>query len=268
MGSDLCSKFRKWRKTRSRQEKLKEDNTPFCVTEENQEDGVAEKERLRRTICDEDDDEMKAVSYTKQDMENLIAEMEKELQTHRSNKSEREKLLLDLGHAYYKLCKFEKARHYYEQNFNLVKRMRSLPRLQRAYCNLGCVYRRLGDFDKAAQFLESGLAIAEGTQDLRCQGRFYNNLGNVCEIQRDFESAIYYHSKRRKIAEILKDGDSEAKASATIANAYHCMGNLRRSITYYESVVIWLRRKLAYQEREKNRLTRISQLPTEDEQWV
>ncbi|KAM7444688.1 hypothetical protein ABFA07_006781 [Porites harrisoni] len=87
-------------------------------------------------------------------------------------------------------------------------------------------------------------------------------------MQKDFESAIYYHSKRRKMAEVLKDGDREAKASASIANAYHCMGNLRKSIAYYERVILWLRRKLAYQEKQKSRLSLLSQISTEDEQWV
>lgn len=246
MGSSLCAKVRNWRKTRAQEGKIKEDAMPFNVNEENQEKTAVENGNLRRTIChEEDEDEMKPVSYTKQQLGNLIVELEKELQASWCNKPEREKLLLELGHVHYKYCKFEKARDYYEQHFDLVrKRMHSLSSLQRAYCNLGCVYRRLGDFDKAANFLETGLAIAEEAQDLRSQGRFYNNLGNICEIQRDFEGAIFYHSKRRKIAEILKDGDSEAKASASIANAYHCIGNLRRSITYYESVVLWLKRKL------------------------
>ena len=246
MGSSLCAKFRNWRKLRSKERKIKEDAMPFNVNEENEEEVAVEKGKFRRIIChEEEDDEMKPVFYAKQELENLIVELKKELKANRCNKRKREKLLLELGHAYYKYCKFEKARHHYEQHFNLVrKRIHSRSSLQRAYCNLGCVYRRLGDFDKAASFLETGLAMAEEAQDLRSQGRFYNNLGNICEMQRDFEGAIFYHCKRRKIAEILKDGDSEAKASASIANAYHCIGNLRRSITYYESVVLWLRRKL------------------------
>ena len=211
------------------------------------EQGISKKEvateKLRKIVRYEDDS-MKVVPYTNGDLEELIVVLEKQLQKLRFNKPEREKLCLDLGHAYFKLCKFQIAKDYYERYFNLVKQHRSLPRLQRAYCNLGCVYRRLGEYDKAAEFLESGLAIAEDIQDSRCQGRLYNNLGNICEMQKDFQGAIYYHSKRRKMAEVLRDGDSEAKACASIANANHCMGNLRKSIAYYERVILWLKRKL------------------------
>ena len=214
-------------------------------------------EKLREIIGEEEsDDGMKVVLYTTGDLEELIAHLEKQLQNLRFNRPEREKLCLDLGHAYLKLCKFQIAKDYYEQYFNLVKRHRSLPRLQRAYCNLGCVYRRLGEFDKAAEFLESGLAIAEDLQDSRCQGRLYNNLGNICEMQRDFQGAIYYHSKRRKMAEVLKDGDSEAKACASIANAHHSMGNLRKSIAYYERVILWLKRKLGRYKHVWSQLSR------------
>lgn len=243
MGSSICSKFRKWRKNLSKKRNVQEEKAVINAIEENRNDEEPTKDKLREIVRHEDD-EMRVIPYTKTDLEELIAELEKELQSLWCNKPEREKLFLDLGHAHYKLCKFDMARYYYEQYFNVVKGKRSLPRLQRAYCNLGCVYRRLGDFVKAAEFLERGLAIAEELQDLRCQGRLYNNLGNICEMQKDFESAIYYHSKRRKIAEFLKDGDGEAKASASIANAHHCMGNLRKSIAYYERVVLWLKRKI------------------------
>ena len=248
MGSSICSKLRKWRKNLSKKRAVQEENAALIVSEETVNDGKPAAEKLREIIRQEDD-EMKVVPYTTVNLEELITDLEKQLQELWCNKPERVKLFLDLGHAYYKLCKFKTAKYYYEQYFNLVKRQRSLPSLQRAYCNLGCVYRRLGDFDKAAEFLESGLAIAEELQDLGCQGRLYNNLGNVSEMQKDFESAIYYHSKRRKMAEVLKDGDSEAKASASIANAYHCMGNLRKSIAYYERVILWLKRKLGKTKR-------------------
>lgn len=243
MGSSICSKLRKWRKNLSKKRTGEEEKAALNASEHRVNDEEPAKEKLRELIRQEDD-EMKVVPYTAVDLEELIADLENQLQKLWCNKPEREKLFLDLGLAHYKLCKFETAKDYYEQYFNLVKRHRSLPRLQRAYCNLGCVYRKLGDFNKAAEFLESGLAIAEELQDSRCQGRLYNNLGNICEMQKDFEGAIYYHSKRRKMAEVLKDGDSEAKASASIANAYHCMGNLRKSIAYYERVVLWLKRKL------------------------
>lgn len=244
MGSSICSRLRKWRKSFSKKRGIDQQTAPLKVNGE----GVVEKEfateRLRKIIREEEDEDVKVVPYTKGDLEELIVDLEEQLQRLRCNKPEREKLCLDLGCAYYKLCKFQTAKEYYEEYFKLVKRNRSLPRLQRAYCNLGCVYRRLGEYDKAAEYLESGLVIAEDLQDSRCQGRIYNNLGNISEMQKDFEGAIYYHSKRRKIAEALKDGDSEAKASACIANAHHCMGNLRKSIAYYERVILWLKRKL------------------------
>ena len=107
-------------------------------------------------------------------------------------------------------------------------------------------YRKLGECDKPAEVLESALAIAEDLQDSRSQGRPFNNLGNICETQKYFQGAIYYHSKRRKMAEVLKDGDSEAKACASIANAHHYMGNIRKSIAYYERVILWLKRKLGW----------------------
>lgn len=244
MGSSICSRLRKWRKSFSAKKAVDEEALPFNVNEEGVNEEESTREKLREIIREEDAEDIKVASYTREDLEQLILDLKQRLQKLCHNKHEKEKLLLDLGHAHYKLCKFQSAKDYYEKYLNLVKRHRSLPRLQRAYCNLGCVYRRLGEYEKAAECFESGLAIAEELQDSRCQARMYNNLGNICEMQQDFDGAIYYQSERRKIAELLKDGDSESKASASIANAYHCLGNLRKSIAYYERVVLWLKRKL------------------------
>lgn len=248
MGSSICSRLRKLRKSLSKNRNTDEETASLKANEEGVSKDKFATEKLREIIREEDDG-VDVVLYTNGDLEELIGDLEEQLKKLRFNgperdKPKREKLCLDLGHAYFKLCKFQTAKDYYEQYFNLVKRHRSLPRMQRAYCNLGCVYRRLGEYDKAAEFLENGLAIAEDLQDSKCQGRLYNNLGNICEMQKDFEGAIYYHSKRRRMAEVLKDGDSEAKACASIANAHHCMGNLRKSIAYYERVILWLKRKL------------------------
>lgn len=46
------------------------------------------------------------------------------------------------------------------------------------------------------------------------------------------------------MVEVLKDGDSEVKVCVSIVNVYYCMGNLRKSIVYYERVILWLKRKL------------------------
>ena len=242
MGSSLCSRLRKWRKHFSA--KKTDDRETLNVNGDVVDREESSKEKLREILKEEDVEEIRVASQTKEDLRELIEDLKQQLAKHRCNKPEKEKLLLELGHAHYKLCKFPSAKDYYEQYFSLVKRQRSLIHLQRAYCNLGCVHRRLGDFVKATEYFEKGLAIAEELQNKSCQARMYNNLGNISEMQQDFEGAIYYQSQRRKIAESLKDGNSVSKANASIANAYHCLGNLRASIAYYERVVLWLRRKL------------------------
>ena len=214
-----------------------------------------------RNLLEEENDEAPSSAHSAQqrdaDIEELIVLMKKRLKKWPFCWSEREQkrqadLLCDLGHAYYKLCKFNIARNYYEKYYESVKKLESSHFLQRAYCNLGCVYRRLGDFDKATEFLEKGLEISEELKDQRSQGRLLNNLGNIYEMKMDFETALHYHLRRRRLARRIKDGDVEAKAHASLANAYHCLGDIRRSIAFYEKVIIWLKRKLGKEETRFN----------------
>lgn len=160
MGSSICSRLRKLRKSLSKNRNTDEETASLKANEEGVSKDKFATEKLREIIREEDDG-VEVVLYTNEDLEELIGDLEEQLQKLRFNgaerdKPKREKLCLDLGHAYFKLCKFQTAKDYYEQYFNLVKRHRSLPRMQRAYCNLGCVYRRLGEYDKAAEFLENG----------------------------------------------------------------------------------------------------------------
>ena len=88
---------------------LDEENAALKNSKESVDDEKPATEKLRELICQEDDKE-RVVLYTTEDLEDLIADLEKQLQKLWCNKPEREKLFLDLGHTYYKLCKFQSAK--------------------------------------------------------------------------------------------------------------------------------------------------------------
>ncbi|XP_048581019.1 G-protein-signaling modulator 1 isoform X2 [Nematostella vectensis] len=288
MGSRICSKFRKFkRKIFKKSEKY--DRLEEPLEKEGTDGGEIEAEaevephteeeanynEARSENCEKNNNNDSSTPDAKSqqaDIKEWIVSLEKQLKDATSicggESEEKSEILSNLGAAHYKICEFQLARKYYELHVKELKREQSPALLQRAYCNLGCVYRRLGDFDKAEDYFHKGIEIADEIADLKAKGRLLNNMGNIYEMKKDFEGAIYYHSQRRTIAEKLGDWDSEAKACASLGNAYHLLGNLRSSIVFYERLIVWLRQKYAFQQKEEKRLSALHKIPLEQEQWV
>ncbi len=88
------------------------------------------------------------------------------------------------------------------------------------------------------------MEIAERIEDSRGYARILNNMGNIYESQFDFDNAIECHLKRAELAADLKDADGQIKAYACLGSLYHLIGDLRKSILYYEKVIINVRVKL------------------------
>ena len=242
MSSSLCTRFRAFRRKLFQCKSDKNPEPPsvesVIISKEQKKDWMEKANRILN-----DDNECSTQGYSTEDTEKLIVYLQEEI-TEAKSESEKANNLRLLGNIYYKTCRFETAKLYFEKYYELVAKSDSLVLLQGAYCNLGCVHRRLGSFHKAMDCYELAYAASQQLNDLPSQGRLLNNMGNICEMRADFEGAIYYHNKRRQIAEALKNGDLESKACGSLGNAYHILGDLRNSIMYYQRIVMWLSRKL------------------------
>ncbi|XP_031550542.1 G-protein-signaling modulator 2-like [Actinia tenebrosa] len=292
MGSKLCSKFRKFKKKvflkKEKYDRLEEADKPedfppeiSSVTKPLTESSRPTKRSIVKKEKNNQRDDKELIKKeethepsTFEDIESSIVNLLEQLKkvssaTRTADKvTEKAEIINNLGAAYYKICDFQMSKKYYEMYLKNLGKNASPFLMQRAHCNIGCVYRRLGDFDQAEEHFQEGLEISEQLQDMKSKGRLLNNMGNICEMRKDFEGAIYYHAQRRKIAETMGDWETEAKACASLGNSYQITGNLRASIVFYERVVIWLKRKYIFEQKEGKRRSIVSSFSLEDEQWV
>eukprot|EP00794_Sanderia_malayensis_P008012 gene8011-8871_t len=160
------------------------------------------------------------------------------------------KAYIDLGAAYYRLFKFDKAEACHWKHLNMAKEKKFLneEQVKTALTNLGCVFRQRMQFEEALMLYKEALEIAERIEDLRGYARLLNNMANIYENTFDLESAIECHMKRAEIAIDLKDTDGQIKAYACLGGIFHLQGELRKSILYYQKVIINIRMKLVKQQ--------------------
>lgn len=200
------------------------------------------KETAKKKLLDESKPRTEP-ECTNDNKERLILDLQKALSETRSE-SEKADIYRALGKVYYDICVFETAKIYFQKYYELAKKLGSLILLQQAYYHLGCVNERLGCFRDAINNYELGLAASQKLNDLQTQAQLFNNMANTFEMMGNFERVIFYQNKRRKIAELLKDGDLESKACSSLGNGCRVVGDLRKSIMYYQRVVVLLTRKL------------------------
>ena len=165
------------------------------------------------------------------------------------NKKDRARIFksyIDLGAAYYRLFRYDQAETCHWKHLNMAKEKKYLneEQVKTALTNLGCVLKQRMEYDEALVLYKEALEIAERIDDMRAYARLLNNMGNAYESMFDFESAIGCFEKRAELATDLKDSDGQIKAYACLGSIYNLRGELRKSIMYYDKVIINVRMKL------------------------
>ena len=178
-----------------------------------------------------------------------VAKLQENLRQSLKNKKDRDqiyKCYIDLGAAYYRLFRYEEAETCCWKHLNMAREKRFLneEQVKTALTNLGCVLRQKMLYDEALRHYKEALEIAERIEDTRAYARILNNMGNIYQSTFDFDSAIECFEKRAELAADIKDSDGLIKAYGSLGGIYHLMGDLRKSILYYEKVIIHVRMKL------------------------
>ncbi len=190
--------------------------------------------------------------FGNEEINKTINEFQDALKQGLKNKKDREviyKAYIDLGAAYYRLFRYDKAEACHLKHLNMAKEKKFLneEQVKTALTNLGCVLRQKMEYEEALKVYKEALEIAENINDMRAYARILNNMANIYEQTLDYENAIECYSKRAEISADLKDTDGQIKAYACLGSIFHLQGDLRKSISYYEQVIINVRMKLGNQ---------------------
>ena len=140
----------------------------------------------------------------------------------------------NLGNAFYRNGKFEKAIEYYEVHLKITKERGDSRGEGQAYEFLGFAYHSSGDFKKAIECYKHQLRIAKENGDRFSEGRAICWLGNVYHSMGDFKAAIQYHESCLQIANEASDIDLERRAYGCLGEDYDSVGNLKKAVDCLE----------------------------------
>jgi tetratricopeptide (TPR) repeat protein len=153
-------------------------------------------------------------------------------------KSEKEKILMELGTIYSLLSEVRKAIEHYEQALAIAREIGDRRGECNALGNLGNASKDLGDARKAIEYYEQALAIAREIGDKRNEGVWLGNLGNAYAALGDARKAIEYYEQTLVIARANGDRRNEGVWLGNLGLAYAALGDARKAIEYYEQALV------------------------------
>jgi tetratricopeptide (TPR) repeat protein len=153
------------------------------------------------------------------------------------NKSEKLKILIELGSVHSVLSEQRKAIEYFRQALAIASEIGDKRGEENALGNVGNAYYFLGEVHKAIEHYEHALVIAREIEDKRNEGVWLGNLGGAYAGMGEIRKAVEYHDQALAMAREI--GDKMA-ASANLGNLgldYVGMGEMRKAIEYHEQAL-------------------------------
>jgi CHAT domain-containing protein/Flp pilus assembly protein TadD len=171
--------------------------------------------------------------------EKAIEYHEQALAVHRGVKSRigEGHALNNLGLAYDNLGRSEQAIGYYEQATALYREVKDRTGEGGAFNNLGNAYATLGRFEKSIEYYEQALALLREVKDRTSEGVALNNLGISHKNLRQYDKAIGYYEQALAISREVKDRTTEGRALNNLGMAYRNLGHYEKAIGYYEQAL-------------------------------
>jgi signal transduction histidine kinase/AraC-like DNA-binding protein len=140
--------------------------------------------------------------------------------------------LSGLGHSYWRMGNFERARAYYDENFALVKRIGDRAGIAGHHRNLGNLYAETGDYTLA---MEQYVLAADLFKSLHQERDYAAILGNIGLVQRRLENypgAIRYLLQSDSIYRQLDYKPGLAYVAYNLAVIYKNTGALPEALRY------------------------------------
>ncbi|XP_066925496.1 G-protein-signaling modulator 2-like [Clytia hemisphaerica] len=242
---------------------------PPPVEKSNEEEDEEGEEKPKQTVAPKvrelpDVDIYEKPKFGNEDVETSVMELQKILKEKLKGKNIEEKYMAynDLGTAYYRLFKFDKAELCHHQHLQLAKPSASALALASkrppnkkeemiALTNLGCVYQAKREFELALQTFKKAYDIAEELDENASQARILNNMSNIYEANFDFESAVECLKSRMEFMHEVGDINGSIKTSAALGSLFILLGDIRESIMHFENAVIGLRMKIVKAQQDE-----------------
>ena len=171
--------------------------------------------------------------------EKAIEYTEQALAIHREvkNRAGEAQALNNLGLDYDELSRYEQAIGYYEQATAIYREVKDRAGEGRASNNLGNAYGNLGRSEKAIEYYEQATALFREVKERASEGVAFNNLGIAHKNLGHYEQAIGYYEQALAISREVKDRTSEGRALNNLGMAYSNLGRYEQAIESYQQAL-------------------------------
>jgi len=152
---------------------------------------------------------------------------------HLKNEQYASAILENMGLAYTRLGKYNRAIECHEQSLAIEHKLGNRLGEGKSLGNLGNAYFSLGDYYRAIEFFEQSLAIMREIGDRRGEGYALGNLGNAYYALSDYR-ALDFYEQSLDIAREIGDRVSEGNALGGLGNVFFALHKYDRAVEFHE----------------------------------
>ncbi len=141
------------------------------------------------------------------------------------------KLLNKIGDEY-AYSDFKTATSWYEQGFELSKKLDFTRGIIRYYSSQGEILNMNGEYASCLQLLQKGMALSIERKDKMRQGIMAENIGNTYALMEKLDSATNYYYQSLGIFESFKDTVKIANVYSDLSSIYMRTQSLQKALEY------------------------------------
>jgi len=178
-------------------------------------------------------------SFSYQNKEDLLRRkrINEHLLDKMKNKSEKLRILIELGSVHSVLSEQRKAIEYFRQALAIASEIGDKRGEENALGNVGNAYYFMGEVHKAIEHYEQALVIAREIEDKRNEGVWLGNLGGAYAGMGEIRKAVEYHDQALAIAREIGDKMAESANLGNLGTDYVGMGEMRKAISYHKQAL-------------------------------
>ena len=171
------------------------------------------------------------------------------------------------GYLYQVRGEYHDSIRFHYKALALAEKLKQYNRMSRAFGDLAHAYTRLKEFAKATQLCEKGLAILRAHPDPTIQLPILNVFGAIYREQRKFNKALTVNQTMYELAKREHIDWYEAQGLHTVGWDYMDLGELPKSLDYYQKALV-ITRKIGSTDLEESVLLHVAEVYRRQKKWT
>jgi CHAT domain-containing protein/Tfp pilus assembly protein PilF len=149
----------------------------------------------------------------------------------------------NLGNTHANLGEFQEALDFYNESYELYKRLENRRGQGIELSNIGWLYAMLGDHEKAQEFYDKSLEIFKASGDQFRAGNVLGNMGSNYAAMNDYRKALEINEQTLVLRRAVNNIDGEATTLSNIGNCYAKLGEPDKARDHYKQAIALQRQR-------------------------